>query len=315
VQVDNIMNPSEHLRRVFYFTAGCSDIKKKQMSILKIAIQKSGRLSEKSKSLLEECGIKFSSGISVLKTSASNFPLELLFLRDDDIPQYVEQQVADIGILGENMVFEKNKDVDVIEKLGFASCRLSLAIPKEEKYTGPEWFRNKKVATSYPRLLSDFLSENNVKAEIEEISGSVEIAPGIGLADAICDLVSSGSTLLTNGLHEVETILKSQAVIIGNKNLENGKKEILEKLLFRIRSVINAKENKYILLNAPESAVERICAILPGMKSPSILPLVNKGWCSIHSVVKEDQFWERIDQLKAAGAEGILVIPIEKMIL
>ncbi len=286
------------------------------MSVLKIAIQKSGRLSENSKKLLEECGIKFYSGISVLKTTASNFPVEVLFLRDDDIPQYVEQQVADIGILGENMVFEKNKDVDIIEKLGFANCRLSLAIPKEEKYTGPHYFMNKKVATSYPKILSDFsLRKNNITAEIEEISGSVEIAPGIGLADGICDIVSSGSTLLTNGLHEVETILKSQAVIIGNKNLIAEKQEILAKLLFRIRSVINAKENKYILLNAPESAVEKICSILPGMKSPSILPLVNKGWCSIHSVVKEDQFWDRIDQLREAGAEGILVIPIEKMIL
>jgi ATP phosphoribosyltransferase len=285
------------------------------MSILKIAIQKSGRLSENSKKLLEECGIKFSNGISVLKTSASNFPIEVLFLRDDDIPQYVEQQVADIGILGENMVFEKNKDVDIIEKLGFASCRLSLAVPKEENYTGPGWFMNKKIATSYPRILSGYLSKHKITAEIEEISGSVEIAPGIGLADAICDLVSSGSTLLTNGLQEVETILKSQAVMIGNKNLEGGKKETLEKLLFRIRSVINAKENKYILMNAPESAISRICSILPGMKSPSVLPLADKGWCSIHSVVKEDQFWERIDQLREAGAQGILVIPIEKMIL
>jgi ATP phosphoribosyltransferase len=285
------------------------------MSVLKIAIQKSGRLSDNSKKLLEECGIKFSNGISVLKTTASNFPVEVLFLRDDDIPQYVEQQVADIGILGENMVYEKNKDVEVVEKLGFASCRLSLAIPKEEKYTGPQFFMNKKVATSYPRILSEFLSKNNITAEIEEISGSVEIAPGIGLADAICDIVSSGSTLLTNGLHEVETILKSQAVIISSKKLDAGKQEILSKLLFRIRSVINAKENKYILLNAPESAIEKICSILPGMKSPSIIPLVNKGWVSMHSVVKEDQFWERIDQLKEAGAEGILVIPIEKMIL
>jgi ATP phosphoribosyltransferase len=285
------------------------------MSILKIAIQKSGRLSENSKKLLEECGIKFSNGLSVLKTSASNFPIEVLFLRDDDIPQYVEQQVADIGIIGENMVFEKNKDVDIIEKLGFASCRLSLAVPKEENYTGPGWFMNKKIATSYPRILSGYLSKHKITAEIEEISGSVEIAPGIGLADAICDLVSSGSTLLTNGLQEVETILKSQAVMIGNKNLEGGKKETLEKLLFRIRSVINAKENKYILMNAPESAISRICSILPGMKSPSVLPLADKGWCSIHSVVKEDQFWERIDQLREAGAQGILVIPIEKMIL
>ncbi|MCX6327162.1 MAG: ATP phosphoribosyltransferase [Bacteroidia bacterium] len=285
------------------------------MSILKIAIQKSGRLSENSKKLLEECGIKFSNGISVLKTTAQNFPVEVLFLRDDDIPQYVEQQVADIGILGENMVFEKNKNVNIIEQLGFASCRLSLAIPKEETYTGPGYFMNKKVATSYPKILSDFFKKNKINAEIEEISGSVEIAPGIGLADAVCDIVSSGSTLLTNGLREVETILKSQAVIIGNKNLNKKKQEILTSLLFRIRAVKNAKENKYILLNAPESAIQKICAILPGMKSPTILPLVEKGWCSLHSVVKEDEFWERISQLKEAGAEGILVIPIEKMIL
>jgi len=285
------------------------------MSVLKIAIQKSGRLSENSKKLLEECGIKFSNGISVLKTTAQNFPVEVLFLRDDDIPQYVEQQVADIGIIGENMVFEKDKNVDIIEQLGFANCRLSLAIPKEETYSGPGYFMNKKVATSYPKILSDFFKKNKIKAEIEEISGSVEIAPGIGLADAICDIVSSGSTLLTNGLHEVETILKSQAVIIGNKNLSKEKQKILSSLLFRIRAVKNAKENKYILLNAPESAVQKICAILPGMKSPTIVPLVEKGWCSLHSVVKEDQFWERINQLKEAGAEGILVIPIEKMIL
>jgi ATP phosphoribosyltransferase len=285
------------------------------MSVLKIAIQKSGRLSDSSKKLLEECGIKFSNGISVLKTTARNFPVEVLFLRDDDIPQYVEQQVADIGILGENMVFEKDKNVSIIEQLGFAICRLSLAIPKEESYTGPGYFMNKKVATSYPKILSGFFRKNNITAEIEEISGSVEIAPGIGLADAICDIVSSGSTLLTNGLHEVETIMKSQAVIIGNKNLSKEKQDILTSLLFRIRAVKNAKENKYILLNAPESAIPKICSILPGMKSPTILPLVEKGWCSLHSVVKEDQFWERINQLKDAGAEGILVIPIEKMIL
>ncbi|HNW57835.1 MAG TPA: ATP phosphoribosyltransferase [Bacteroidales bacterium] len=285
------------------------------MSVLKIAIQKSGRLSDNSKKLLEECGIKFSNGAGVLKTAAQNFPAELLFLRDDDIPQYVEQQVADIGIIGENMVVEKDKDIDIIEQLGFAHCRLSLAIPKEETYTGLQYFMNKKVASSYPKYLSGFFKKNNISAQIEEISGSVEIAPGIGLADAVCDIVSSGSTLNTNGLKEVDTILKSQAVIIGNKNLSEEKKEILAKLLFRIRAVKNAKENKYILLNAPESAIERICSILPGMKSPTILPLAEKGWFSLHSVVKEDQFWERIDQLKAAGAEGILVIPIEKMIL
>ncbi len=281
---------------------------------LKIAIQKNGRLSENSHKLLEECGIKFSNGISVLKTTARNFPIEILFLRDDDIPQYVEQQVVDIGILGENMVFEKNKDVKVLEKLGFAQCRLSLAIPKEDPYTGLHYFNGKKIASSYPRLLSDYLSKNGIKAEIEEISGSVEIAPGVGLADAVCDIVSSGSTLITNGLREVTTILKSQAVIIGNKNLSNEKKIILNKLLFRIRAVKSARENKYILLNAPESAVPAICKILPGMKSPTILPLIEKGWCSLHSVVREDEFWERIDQLKEAGAEGILVIPIEKMI-
>ena len=285
------------------------------MSVLKIAIQKSGRLSENSKNLLEECGIKFSNGLSVLKTTARNFPVELLFLRDDDIPQYVEQQVADIGILGENMVYEKNKNVTIIEQLGFAHCRLSLAIPKEEKYEGPGYFMNKKIATSYPHILKGYLKKNKITAEIEEISGSVEIAPGIGLANAVCDIVSSGSTLLTNGLHEVETILKSQAVIIGNKNLSPEKLTILNSLLFRIRAVKNATENKYILLNAPQSSLTKICEILPGMKSPTILPLVEKGWFSLHSVVKEDEFWDRIDQLKAAGAEGILVIPIEKMIL
>jgi len=285
------------------------------MSDLKIAIQKTGRLSENSRKLLEECGIKISNGANVLKTTAGNFPIEVLFLRDDDIPQYVEQQVADIGILGENMVFEKNKDVRILEQLGFAHCRLSLAIPKEEIFTGPDYFNNKKLATSYPRLLTRYLTENNISAEIEEISGSVEIAPGIGLADAVCDIVSSGSTLLTNGLREVTTILKSQAVIISNRNLDAEKEQILNKLLFRIRAVKNAKENKYILLNAPESAVSKICEILPGMKSPTILPLVEKGWCSLHSVVREEEFWERINQLKDAGAEGILVIPIEKMIL
>ncbi len=264
------------------------------MSVLKIAIQKSGRLSDNSKKLLEECGIKFSNGAGVLKTIAQNFPVE---------------------VLGENMVFEKDKNVSVIEKLGFAYCRLSMAIPKEETYTGPGYFMNKKVATSYPKILTDFLRKNNITSEIEEISGSVEIAPGIGLADGICDIVSSGSTLLTNGLKEVETIMKSQAVIIGNNNLSREKQEILDNLLFRIRAVKNAKENKYILLNAPESAVQKICDILPGMKSPTIVPLVEKGWCSLHSVVKEDQFWERINQLKEAGAEGILVIPIEKMIM
>ncbi len=285
------------------------------MNRLKIAIQKKGRLSENSHKLLQECGIKFSNGTDVLKTCASNFPVDILFLRDDDIPQYVEQQVADIGILGENIVFEKNREVEILDQLGFAQCRLSLAIPKEELYTGPGWFMNKKIATSYPRLLTRYLAENNLTATIEEISGSVEIAPGIGLAEAVCDIVSSGSTLMTNGLKEVQVIMKSQAVVIASKDLDSEKRKILEKLLFRIRAVRNARENKYILLNAPLESLHDICKILPGMKSPTILPLEEKGWCSIHSVVKEDEFWERIDQLRNAGAQGILVIPIEKMIV
>lgn len=285
------------------------------MSELKIAIQKSGRLHENSRNLLEECGIKISNGPGVLKSKAMNFPVEVLFLRDDDIPQYVEQEVADAGILGENMVLEKRKDIVMLEQLGFANCRLSLAIPKEKDYNGPAFFMNKKVATSYPNLLTDYFTGKNINAIIEEISGSVEIAPGIGLADAVCDIVSSGSTLLSNGLREVETIMKSQAVIVSGKNLSEEKQAILERLLFRIRAVKNARENKYILLNAPEKAISEICRILPGMKSPTVLPLAEKGWCSLHSVVKEDEFWERINQLKKAGAEGILVIPIEKMVL
>ncbi len=298
----------------FFVTLGRIDKKIKKMDELKVAIQKSGRLSEKSIKLLEECGIKVNNGTGTLKSKARNFPIELLFLRDDDIPQYVEQQVADIGILGENGVFESEKNVAIVEQLGFAGCRLSLAIPNRENYTGPAYFNNKKIATSYPVILSKFLKEKNITAEIEEISGSVEIAPGIGLANGICDIVSSGSTLLSNGLKEVETIMKSQAVVIKNKNLAAGKEAILEKLLFRIRAVKSATENKYILLNAPESAVEKICDLLPGMKSPTIIPLIEKGWVSIHSVIREDDFWERIDKLRAAGAEGILVIPIEKMI-
>ena len=285
------------------------------MTLLKVAIQKNGRLSENSKDLLAECGINFSNGTAVLKSKALKFPVEALFLRDDDIPQYVEQNVADIGIIGENVVYEKKKNVKIIEHLGFAGCRLCLAIPKEEVYTGLDYFMNKKIATSYPVILNDFLQKHNITAEVEEISGSVEIAPGIGLANAICDIVSSGSSLMANGLVEVETILKSQAVIIANENLSPEKETILKNMLFRIRAVKNARENKYILLNAPESSVDEICNILPGMKSPTVLPLAEKGWCSIHSVVKEDDFWERINSLKKAGAEGILVIPIEKMIL
>jgi len=285
------------------------------MNKLKIAVQKNGRLSEKSLQLLSECGIKLSNGERKLKTVSSNFPIEILFLRDDDIPQYVEQGVADIGILGENEVWEKNKDVLTVHKLGFANCRLSLALPKDADYTGLSYFNNKKIATSYPVILDKFFKENNLNVEIETIGGSVEIAPGIGLADGIFDIVSTGSTLQINGLKEVEVVTKSEAVLISNKTLSAEKQDILERLLFRIQSVKNAAENKYILLNAPNESVAEIARILPGMKSPTILPLKEEGWSSIHSVVKEDQFWDIIDQLKKLGAEGILVINVEKMIL
>lgn len=285
------------------------------MSKLKIAIQKKGRLNEKSLKLLKECGIKLSNGNIKLKTSAKNFPIEVLFLRDDDIPQYVEQGVADIGILGENEVREKEKDVSTVEKLGFAGCNLSLAIPKDENYTGLPYFKNKKIATSYPKILKKFFDEKKINVEIEEIGGSAEIAPGIGLSNAIFDIVSTGSTLILNGLKEVEVVTKSEAVLISNNFLDTDKLQILEKLLFRIKAVKNSSENKYILLNAPNSSIEQISSILPGMKSPTILPLAEKGWSSIHSVVKEDEFWDIIDRLKAFGAQGILVIPIEKMVL
>lgn len=285
------------------------------MSKLKIAIQKSGRLSEKSLKLLEECGIKINNGDRKLKTEAKNFPIEILFLRDDDIPQYVEQGVADIGILGENEVFEQNKNVKIIEKLGFASCKLSLAIPKDEIYFDLNYFSNKKIATSYPNILENYFKSRNIKVEIEKISGSVEIATGIGLADAIFDIVSTGSTLIMNGLKEVETVLKSEAVLIANNNISPDLQIVLDKLLFRIKAVKNASENKYILLNAPISSLDNICSILPGIKSPTILPLRDEKWCSLHSVVKEDEFWDVIDQLKSFGAQGILVIPIEKMVV
>ena len=285
------------------------------MSKLKIAIQKSGRLSEKSLEFFKECGIKLSNGDRKLKAESTNFPIEVLFLRDDDIPQYVEQGVADIGIVGENEVWEKNKNVIEVEKLGFATCKLSLAIPKDEIYTDLSYFNNKRVATSYPKILRKFFNEKKINVEIEEIGGSVEIAPSIGLANAIFDIVSTGSTLLMNGLKEVEIVIKSEAVLIADKNLSKEKQAILDKFLFRIKGVRNAKENKYILLNAPNDAVVRISAILPGMKSPTVLPLLEEGWSSIHSVVKEDEFWDIIDQLKDLGAQGILVVPIEKMIL
>lgn len=284
------------------------------MSTLKIAVQKSGRLSEKSLQLLEECGIKISNGERKLKAIAQNFPVEILFLRDDDIPQYVEQGVADIGILGENEVWEKDKEVNVIKQLGFAGCRMSLAIPKDEIYTDLNYFEGKRIATSYPKILTDFFTKNNISVFIEEISGSVEIATSIGLADAVFDIVSTGSTLLMNGLKEVATVTKSEAVLISNPNLSFENQAILDKLLFRMQAVREGKQNKYILLNTPNAAIEKICSLLPGMKSPTILPLVNKEWSSLHSVIQEDDYWEIIEQLKNLGAEGILIIPIEKMI-
>lgn len=285
------------------------------MSKLKIAVQKNGRLSEKSLQLLNKCGIRLLNGERTLKASSQNFPIEVLFLRDDDIPQYVEQGVADVGILGENEVWEQNKNVTIVKKLGFANCRLSLALPKEAQYNGVSYFNNKKIATSYPFILQQFFEENNISAEIETISGSVEIAPGIGLADGIFDIVSTGSTLLMNGLKEVETVTKSEAVLISNPSLNAEKEDILNQLLFRIQSVINAAENKYILLNAPNDSVQQIAQVLPGMKSPTVLPLKEEGWSSIHSVIREDEFWDNIDRLKTLGAEGILIVNVEKMIL
>lgn len=282
---------------------------------LKLAIQKSGRLHDDSIRLLKECGIDISNGVNKLKAEATNFPLEVYFLRDDDIPQYVEDAVADIGFVGENVVYEKRKKVTVVEKLGFGKCRLSMAVRRGEEYTDASFLNGKKIATSYPVIVENFLKEKNVTAEIHEISGSVEIAPGIGLADAICDLVSSGSTLFMNGLKEAETILQSQAALIRNNGLDEAKTQLLNRLLFRIQSVKKAKNNKYILLNAPNDKLNEIIALLPGMKSPTVLPLADPGWSSVHSVLNENEFWDIIEQLKAAGAQGILVVPIEKMIV
>lgn len=281
---------------------------------LRIAIQKSGRLQEGSLDLLKESGLSISNGKDQLKTLARNFPVEVLFLRDDDIPQYIEDKVADIGIVGENIFVEKRKKNELIKRLDFAKCRLSIAVPRTESYSGISWLNGKNIATSYPNIVSDFLVKHNITAGIHEISGSVEIAPGIGLADAICDIVSTGSTLLSNGLKEVETVMYSEAVIIASPDLDKEKRVILNKLLFRIEAVQKAKNNKYILLNCPDSAIENITSVIPGMKSPTIVPLKREGWSSLHSVVDENDFWEKIDLLKSFGAEGILVVPIEKMI-
>lgn len=281
---------------------------------LKIAIQKSGRLSEDSTALLKKSGIKFNNGFGKLRAEAENFPLEIYFLRDDDIPQYVEDAVADIGIVGENILAEDERNVAIVEKLGFGKCRLSVAVPKLFDYKNLEDLSNKKIATAYPKILTDFFEKARIETEIHTISGSVEIAPSIGLADAVCDLVSSGSTLFTNGLKEVETVMHSEAVLIARNDFGADLQEILDKLLFRIKSVKSAKENKYILLNAPNEKLTEIIALLPGMRSPSVLPLAETGWSSVHSVINENDFWEVVENLKAKGAEGILVLSIDQMI-
>ena len=283
-------------------------------ALLRIAIQKSGRLQEGSLELLRESGLGFTNGKHELKTQASNFPAEILFLRDDDIPQYIEDRVADIGIVGENVLAEKNKTVRIARKLDFAKCRHSIGVPKSENYDGVKWLEGKNIATSYPVVTKKFLAEHKINATLHEISGSVEIAPGIGLADAICDLVSTGSTLLSNGLKEVETVMPSEAVLITSPTLQPEKEKILQKLLFRISAVQSARNSKYILLNCPNEAIPKITSVIPGMNSPTIMPLGKEGWSSLHSVVNENDFWEKIDLLKSFGAEGILVVPIEKMI-
>jgi ATP phosphoribosyltransferase len=282
--------------------------------ILRLAIQKNGRLKEGSVQLLKECGLHFTNGSDQLRTRITNFPMEILFLRDDDIPQYVEDNVADIGIIGENILAEKQKSTQVRMKLGFAKCRLSIAVPREEDYNGTVWLSGKNIATSYPVITRRFLGDRGIRADIHEISGSVEIAPGIGLASAIADLVSTGSTLHSNGLKEVEMIMESEAVLVSHPTISPSKQALLESLQFRIEAVQKAKSNKYILLNCPNTSIEQITQVIPGMKSPTILPLQKQGWSSLHSVVNENDFWLKIDQLKALGAEGILVIPIEKMI-
>lgn len=263
---------------------------------------------------MKKCGIGFSNGQGKLRAEAEDFPLELFFLRDDDIPDYVADGVADLGIVGENILAEDPKPVDVVEKLGFGRCRLSIAVPKAFEYSDAADLSGLRIATSYPRILSEFLNARAVSAEIHEISGSVEIAPSIGLADAVCDLVSSGSTLFSNGLREIETVLRSEAVLIARRDLSAEQNKLLEQLLFRIRSVLAAERNKYILLNAPEDKVAEIASLLPGIKSPTVMPLAEPGWVSLHSVISEHDFWEVVENLKAAGAEGILVLSIDQMI-
>ncbi len=284
--------------------------------MLRLAIQKSGRLSDDSAALLRDAGIVFGNGSSrLLRSAAANFPLELLFLRDDDIPEYVEEGVVDIGIVGENIVLEQGKSVQIIERLGFGRCRLCLALPKNAPFQGLHELQGKRIATSYVRILRQFLDQNGVQADIHEISGAVEITPSLGLADAICDLVSTGSTLLANGLREVQTVLESEALLIASPALAQEKQDVLDRLLFRLRANRNAKRHRYILLNAPNDRLDTIAALIPGMKSPTVLPLAEPGWSSLHSVISEEVFWDVLEQLKAAGAEGILVAPLERMIV
>lgn len=283
--------------------------------MLRIAIQTKGRLNEDTMSLLSETGIKLESAKRLLLLPAKNFPVEVLFLRDDDIPQSVADGVADVGIVGENEFAEKQKDARIVKRLGFSKCRLSLAIPKEQEYPGVGWFEGKVIATSYPRILTEYLTSKNIQAHIHVITGSVEIAPGIGLADAIFDIVSSGSTLITNHLKEVETVMKSEAVLIANNDLSTEKSEILNEFLFRVEAVQVAEDKKYVLMNVPTANIDRIVEIIPGMRSPTVMPLAKNGWSSLHAVISEKGFWDIIGKLKNLGAEGILVVPIEKMIL
>ncbi len=282
---------------------------------LKLAVQKSGRLQEDSLALLRECGVSIDNGRDQLKAGARNFPLDVLFLRNSDIPQYVEDGVADIGIIGENTMIEKQRAIHKVLPLGFSRCRLSIAVPRATPYTGIQWLQDKKIATSYPQTLRQFLAQHQIKADIHEISGSVEIAPNIGLADAVCDLVSSGSTLFQNNLEEKEILLRSEAVLVSSPKLSGAARELLDKLLFRIRSVLAARQYRYLLMNAPNDKIDDIIRILPGMKSPTVMPLAAEGWSSIHTVIAEESFWDIIDQLKTVGAQGILIVPIEKMII
>ena len=285
------------------------------MSKLKIAIQKNGRLNEDSLKLLKNCGIKIQNGKDQLKVVADNFPLEILYLRNSDIPQYLEDGTIDIGIIGENLLIEKQKKIEIVERLGFSKCRVSLAVPKDVISNDINYFKGKKIATSYPFTLQSFLDKNKIKADIHTISGSVEIAPNIGLADGICDIVSSGNTLFKNGLKETQVILKSEAVLVKSSKLSTSAQEILDRLLFRINAVNKARYNKYVLMNVPNDQIAKISKILPVLKSPTILPLAEEGWSSLHSVISENQFWEVIDELKKLGAEGILIVPIDKMVV